>query len=336
MLAVFSISCYGQNLTVTPWPNPDPSTSTLLLGADTPILKCADTPPNPSACVSLTISTAPAYLGAYSFSRGYVAGTSCLLTDGDSITVTGASPASVRLSYSSGQLNITAAGGTFRTYPFGKGPSGFVDDWVTNSGDYSSISYTQPDHCRTNPPQTLPSGDNVYLMVTATDPSTNAFNVNNKLDGDGGFIPINGGSLSMQPPPGSSFICSGRLGTSQDYTKAEVRTPRLVSGLLMLRLFGLPAELTVPLSETRDWRILAYPQMLEISPERGGLRFESISSVPFQCSPRALMFQDSLDAHILRPQQFEVSWTGARRPHTVTVPCTTSGGTCRMRLLFRP
>lgn len=149
------------------------------------------------------------------------------------------------------------------------------------------------------------------------------------VDSDDPPIPIIGSSLRLRAPKGLEFHCHGNR-------------PATLPGIekifsLNIGHYKLPYERLVDLQGIRNWRIIAYPQQLEISRGPGKtLQFSIPSSGRLTCDRdndgSYLQVADQLGA-ATRPQEFTVDWSrGAftlRR--SVSVPC----GSCRLGLAFK-
>ncbi len=215
--------------------------------------------------------------------------------------------------------NLLVAGGN--TFSNISAPSGYVA-WQLNG--YTPDSYFKVTDA-TNNPQCAALGNEYskhFLRIT-TEP-VNAKSPKVPTDPGDLPIPIIGSSLKFIAPGNSAFSCDsssqatldvGGKASLLEVTHSKFPDPRVEP---YLNLKGIS-----------DWRITAYPQLLEVTPSYWGtkLKFTVPSGSKLKCGSDTngnyLNVLNADGSDTARPQEFSVDWSpgwfGAR--HFLTVPC---------------
>jgi hypothetical protein len=96
-----------------------------------------------------------------------------------------------------------------------------------------------------------------------------------------------------------------------------------------------PAEF-LDLTGAKDWRIIIYPQQVEIRPGKGKLSFSVSDPLEFDCTqvPNSLSLKEDSGR---KPQQIVVDFWPAltKLPRTVPIPCGGSNSGCTLGLKFK-
>lgn len=268
------------------------------------------------------VATAPstAYLAVWNFNGVQVPGR-CSLIDGDTVQLLkGGSPyLSVVYSATAVKLTVSSSPNTF-SQNFAP-PAGEVE-WNLNYADpgtdFRVLRGGNPIACGS---LSTTSFDGAALRISSdardgpkpTGPS------------DDPPIPMSmyGGSFQIKSPRSTSvFSCSGNTATMTNFTKAVAIT----------KFFQFPAgsETYIDLTGISDWRIIAYPQQLEITPGfwGGTLKFRAPSATSLTCGDGKSLVVDTGS----KPQSFVVDWSPGwfRSRRSVQVQCQSPG--CRVDL----
>jgi hypothetical protein len=146
-------------------------------------------------------------------------------------------------------------------------------------------------------------------------------------------IPIFLGSVQIFAPSGSSFSCP----TPKTATLSGID---YVSNVYMGDGITIQPPLDfLNLTGTKDWRIIIYPQQVEIRPGKGKLSFSvSDPNLKLVCSLTGSSLSLDQGNAVRTPQQIVVDFWPAltKLPRTVPIPCGGSNSGCALILKFKP
>lgn len=191
---------------------------------------------------------------------------------------------------------------------------GYFDSTLSTFAPDFSLSVSVPP---ATPPCNYPSTySNGYLRI-----STSIGSIVPSQSDDDPPIPIVGGSLAFQAPPKTKFSCDDKHDVQSITLEGE-------KGMSLAFYRRRSSDVWMRLDGISDWRLTAYPQLLEITPSWSGntLRFQVPSSSVLRCNAagtfvRVLNAADKTDS--VQPQAFVLDyspgWFRSRR--YVQVPC---------------
>ena len=278
---------------------------------------------NPTTLTNTQVSGRQLYLAVYDF-NGPIK--SCEISTGWTIQLLNGTTNYASVDVASATLTATALQGTF----------GAVQNGITSAlGGYApgydfKVMAGNVQQCSAELGTSLDPRTGQFLKIVDQKPIlVTPFKL---LNGDPP-IPIFLGSVQIFAPTGSSFSCP----TAKTATLSGIG---YVSNLYMGDGITIrPPVDFLNLTGAKDWRIIIYPQQVEIRPGKGKLSFSvSDPNLKLVCSQTGNSL--SLDQGNLArtPQQIVVDFWPAltKLPRTVPIPCGGSNSGCSLLLKFKP
>jgi len=214
--------------------------------------------------------------------------------------------------------DITAVHGAFTRVPGAHGGDSYTLKGY--GGSYFAVSDGASPQCA----NLGTSFDGMALKFTS-DPTALGVQRSDKVEADDPPIPIVGSSLVFRLPPhapaGSGYYCdiSKRTATLKGGKYPWYSVDKTVD--------NFPHETHVLFDGAKLWKIVVYPQVLEIRPGIGGLTLNFKAASPsLSCDTNHQWLKVDTSS---RPQEFFVEWVANGGLRSSVVPC----GTCQIMLV---